>query len=51
MPGVLTPIVDPVNDDVVDPLVDTVDGLVPGIGLDDVVDDLRCILPILGRCP
>ena len=42
--------IDPVTDEVVDPLVDTVDGLLPGLGLEDVVDDVRCLLPILG-CP
>ena len=42
--------VDPVNEDVVDPLVDVVDGLVPGLGVGDTVDDIRCLLPILG-CP
>jgi hypothetical protein len=51
VPGsLLDPVVDPVEGDVVDPLVDTVDGLVPGLGLDDTVDDLRCLLPLLG-CP
>jgi hypothetical protein len=43
-------VLDPVDDDVVDPLVDTVDGLVPALGVDDTVDDLRCLLPLLG-CP
>ena len=46
----LAPVIDPVTDEVVDPLVDTVDGLLPGLGLEDTVDDLRCLLPILG-CP
>ena len=41
---------DPVTDDVVDPLVDTVDGLVPDLGRGDTVDDLQCLLPLLG-CP
>ena len=50
VPGVLAPVVDPVNEEVVDPLVDTVDGLVPGLRVDETVDDLRCLLPILG-CP
>jgi hypothetical protein len=49
-PGLLTPVVDPVTDDVVDPVVDTVDELVPGLGVGDTVDDLRCLLPLLG-CP
>lgn len=48
--GPLDPVVDPVTDDVIDPLVDTVDELVPGLGVDDTVEDLRCLLPLLG-CP
>jgi hypothetical protein len=39
-----------VTADVVDPLVDTVDGVLPELGVDDAVDDLLCLLPILG-CP
>jgi HD domain len=49
-PGALSPVIDPVTEEVVDPLVDTVDGLLPGLGVGEVVDDLRCLLPILG-CP
>jgi hypothetical protein len=41
-------VVGPVTDDVVDPLVDTVDGLVPGLGVGETVDDVRCVLRLLG---